>query len=78
MAAPSAVRYPARRLSWLQPLLRNLLNVLAGVETVQIEQRRDRTGSPYWLAYDPHTRTRHRFTSEREVRIWLEQRYHQS
>lgn len=41
-----------------------------------IEQRRDRQGNPYYLVYDPVSQEHHLFTTESEVRFWLEKRYY--
>lgn len=40
-----------------------------------IEQRCDRQGYPYYQAYDPITREHRLFSTEAEVRSWLDQRY---
>lgn len=40
-------------------------------------QIRDRSGATYWRVYDPATNQAHAFSSEAEVRMWLEQRYYQ-
>ncbi|MBI4779801.1 MAG: hypothetical protein HY785_00610 [Oscillatoriophycideae cyanobacterium NC_groundwater_1537_Pr4_S-0.65um_50_18] len=41
----------------------------------RIWQKRDRFGEVYWHVYDP-IRDRHfRFTTEQEVRQWLEQKF---
>jgi hypothetical protein len=37
---------------------------------------RDRYGNTYYRVYDALTQDFHRFESENEVRIWLEQRYY--
>jgi len=42
-----------------------------------VQQRRDRQGHAYYAVYDPTTGQRSIFTTEAEVRAWLEQRYHQ-
>jgi len=78
MVAPSAVRHSAKgQGQWVRSLLRQILNFLAGKESIQIQQRCDRSGSLYWVVYDPHLRNHLRFDSEQEVRVWLEQRYRQ-
>jgi len=40
-------------------------------------QVRDHSGATYWRVYDPATNRAHAFSSEAEVRMWLEQRYYQ-
>jgi hypothetical protein len=42
----------------------------------QIEQKSDRDGNLYYRIYDPITRRYTFLASEREVRIWLENRYY--
>jgi hypothetical protein len=42
-----------------------------------INERRDRQGNVYYQVYDPHTRRSAVFSSEAEIRYWLEQRYAQ-
>ena len=37
--------------------------------------KRDRQGLVYLQAYDPRTNSYHYFSSEQDVRIWIEQRY---
>ncbi|MGB3491535.1 MAG: hypothetical protein WBA57_02320 [Elainellaceae cyanobacterium] len=41
-----------------------------------IEQRRDRQGYLYYRIYDPVSQEHHVFTTESEVRSWLERRYY--
>lgn len=42
----------------------------------QIEQKRDRYGNLYWQVYDFNTHKSYTFGSDREVRVWIEERYH--
>jgi hypothetical protein len=57
--------------------LQNLWQYLTSEQTEpQIEQKSDRYGSLYYQIYDPITRRYTFLASEREVRIWLENRYH--
>lgn len=41
----------------------------------RILKRCDRQGNYYFEVYDPHNQERLNFSSEHEVRIWLDQRY---
>jgi hypothetical protein len=43
-----------------------------------VTRRRDRSGHNYFQVYDPMTRKYGEFSSEREIRAWLEQRYYHS
>ena len=42
----------------------------------QIERKRDRFGNSYWQVYDYSTNKSYTFGSDREVRVWIEERYH--
>lgn len=44
----------------------------------KIFQKCDRAGNLYFVVYDPKSGQRLTLGSEREVRIWLEQRYYQT
>ena len=41
-----------------------------------VRQKCDRSGNFYWQIYDPISRSYLFFNSEREVRVWLDTRYH--
>ena len=42
----------------------------------QIEQKRDRFGNSYWQVHDYKTDKFYTFSCDREVRSWIEERYH--
>jgi hypothetical protein len=42
----------------------------------QVEQKRDRFGNFYWQVYDYQTNKSYTFGCDREVRSWIEERYH--
>ena len=42
----------------------------------KVWQKCDRQGNIYWLTFDPITKIYSFFSSEEEVRIWLEERYY--
>ena len=67
-----------RQSRWSQ-LGRAVVNYLVGAQAQdpKIWTHRDRDGHLYYEAYDPVTRTRHHFDSERAVRVWLDERYYQ-
>ena len=54
-----------------------LLNFFAGSLEPRITTRQDRQGAVYYEVYDPIDRRRYTFVSERDVRVWLEERYYQ-
>ena len=41
-----------------------------------VKRKYDRSGNFYWQIYDPISRSYLFFNSEREVRVWLDTRYH--
>jgi Sec7-like guanine-nucleotide exchange factor len=43
-----------------------------------VTQKSDRSGHHYFQVYDPMTRKYGEFSSEQEIRAWLEQRYYHS
>jgi hypothetical protein len=42
----------------------------------QVKQKCDRYGNQYWQAYDFNSNKSYTFTSEQDVRVWIENRYH--
>lgn len=48
---------------------------LIGSSSPTIRQRRDRTGKQYFLVQDPVSGKSRRFSSEQDVREWLDGRY---
>jgi hypothetical protein len=44
---------------------------------IKVWQRQDRFGNDYWEVYDPNTHRSASFGSEEEVRIWIEELFHQ-
>jgi hypothetical protein len=52
-----------------------LIKLAAGSSEPQISEHSDRQGNIFWRVYDPISQTSARFSSEMEVRIWLDQRY---
>lgn len=83
-ASEPAIR--AKAATWLKQVGHSLLNYFCGsIEPkISITQRREGPGAPRdgqaWVkfrAYDPVSRQHHTFTSEAELRTWLDQRYYQ-
>jgi hypothetical protein len=60
----------------LNQLFQWVLNTAAGSAEPQITQKRDRAGNLYFKVYDPSSGESMSFGSEREIRTWIEQRYH--
>ena len=44
---------------------------------IKVWQCQDRFGNKYWEVYDPNTNRSASFGSEEEVRIWIEELFHQ-
>jgi hypothetical protein len=59
----------------LSEMLQNLVSLLAGTSELSIQECSQKDGSKIWKIYDPHTQSKVVFTSENEVRAWIEQRY---
>ncbi|HEY9700778.1 MAG TPA: hypothetical protein V6D10_26225 [Trichocoleus sp.] len=71
---PTTREFPSRKLD-LQRILGHIVRFLSGSSEPQIQFKRDRLGNHFWRVYDPTTNQSTSFSSETEVRIWLEQRY---
>ncbi len=56
-------------------LLERVAQWLVGPVEPQIYQRHDRRGKAYYRLYDPKTDQRRLFSSEEDMRIWLDQRF---
>jgi hypothetical protein len=50
--------------------------ILTQSSDLSVTQRRDDFGNESFRVYDPMTRKYSAFSSEQEIRIWLEQRYY--
>ncbi|HEY9622834.1 MAG TPA: hypothetical protein V6C78_20925 [Crinalium sp.] len=57
-------------------VLGSFFSHISNTSEPRIWQRRDRSGQLIWHVYDPTTNQSSRFTSEAEVRAWLDQRYY--
>lgn len=66
--------------NWLRSVLNQIgtafLKLFDQSQEPRIAKRLDRWGNIYFSAYDPVDQKHYVFTSEQEVRIWLEQRYY--
>jgi hypothetical protein len=52
-----------------------LLDFVTGQQQLSIQEQVRANGMVQWSVYDPHSHSRHMFTSELAVRAWLEQRH---
>ncbi len=59
---------------WFKQWAQAVVDYLTGAQALSIRQKLCKDGSVQWIAYDPYTRSRHVFSSEQAVRVWLEQR----
>lgn len=60
----------------LEQLWNSLLDAFARSSEPRIYQKRTHDGKFYFKVYDPVARQTNTFSSETEVRIWLDQRYY--
>lgn len=56
-------------------LWQNFVNVMLRDAEPKVWQKRDRKGNFFFQVYDPRTGQVARFSSENEVRAWIEERY---
>ncbi|MGF1524702.1 MAG: hypothetical protein ACFBSF_20445 [Leptolyngbyaceae cyanobacterium] len=56
---------------------RSLLAFFCDSYEPRILTKRDCEGNDYFVAYDPVTQAQFTFTTERELRVWLDERYYQ-
>lgn len=72
---------PSRQISIKLPSLEQLWNSILETFTTSSEpkiyQKYDRNGKLYFRVYDPITHQSSTFSTEQELRIWLDQRYYQ-
>ena len=64
--------------SFFRSILQHLVTTLTKAQEPQIWQSYDRQGNLWWHGYDPMTGSSICRDSEAEMRIWIEERYHQS
>lgn len=60
----------------LQQIGAAVVNFLAPQDSLKITHS-DRSGQTLWSVYDRETQQRYRFSSEDELRVWLDERHHQ-
>lgn len=63
--------------SLVSRIVQTLVAKLSNSNDPQIQMKYSSSGHEYWRVYDPVTRKTSTFTSEKDVRVWLEQRYYQ-
>lgn len=70
---------PLSRFSaWVRHAWSVFLDAIASHNSIHIWKKTDGIGHTWWYVYDPATNMTHAFTSEHEVRIWLESRYYRA
>lgn len=67
-----------KKIPFLSHLWQNLFAALTKPQEPQIWQGYDRQGNLWWHGYDPITGRSICRDSEKEMRIWIEERYYQS
>lgn len=70
-ASNSAVKFPGS----ISKALEKLVTFLSGSTDIKVSQALDSNAQVIWYVYDPSTDSELAFSSESEVRIWLEQRH---
>lgn len=68
--------HPAQTQNWLNRWTNAVLAYFNSSSEPHVRQV-NRKGQIVWRVYDPVSRRHHEFTSELELRIWLEERYYQ-
>ncbi|MEL6158116.1 MAG: hypothetical protein AAGJ95_13460 [Cyanobacteria bacterium J06554_11] len=53
-------------------IARALVDYLTGKDALSVRQKLTPNGDCQWIVYDPETRRRHVFTSQQDVRVWLD------
>lgn len=76
-ATQPAARTPAASPSRWQRWGHTLFRYFLGSQEPRIVTKVDRDGQPIYEVYDPIDRRHHTFSSEHDVRVWLEERYYQ-
>jgi hypothetical protein len=74
---PESVKQ-SQAFSFFNRILQYLVNSVIEAQEPQVWQSYDRQGNLWWHGYDPMTGRSISRDSETEMRIWLEERYHQS
>ncbi len=54
-----------------------LLTYFCGSTDLSVTVKRDLRGNTLFIAYDPVSQQRRTFSSEQELRVWVDQRYYQ-
>jgi hypothetical protein len=60
----------------LPNIWQRLLKLAIGNSEVRVWKTQTHTGEDLWHVYEPHCEQSVTFSSEAEVRVWLEQRYY--
>ena len=55
----------------------NLVNYLTRPPEPRVQKKCNHRGKIWWKVYDPYTNRSAEFSSEAEVRMWLDQRHYQ-
>lgn len=69
-----------RNFSWvngLKQLAKSFVRSIANSSEPRISKKVDRNGNLYYKVYDPTSGASAVFSTEQEIRIWIDQRYYQ-
>lgn len=61
--------------AYFGPIASGLLAYFCGDQTLRVTVKCDRQGNTVFVVYDSINQRRHTFSSEPEVRSWIDQRY---
>lgn len=64
-------------ITWLIDCYQTFLNIGFDSQKLKVWQKSDRQGHTYWKVYNPTTHQTMYFSSEEEVRIWIDRSYYQ-
>ncbi|PSN12682.1 hypothetical protein C7293_19195 [filamentous cyanobacterium CCT1] len=67
----------AKAKAQLRPMASQLVAYLCGSNSLRVTVKRNRQGQSAFVVYDPVSQQRHTFSSEQELRVWIDQRYYQ-
>jgi hypothetical protein len=72
----SHVSAPSKWFSVLEDTLNTLSRALFSSQELHVQKKYSRSGRAYWHVYDPFTEESNSFSSDDDVRTWIEQRYY--
>lgn len=68
----------SRFATFINKICEGFVTLINHANELKVWQSRDRKGHTWWNAYDPATGKSISLDSESEMRMWIEERYHQN